>query len=223
MILEPDINKVPTGPPVMISDLPLEVMSLIIGCIKADKQFKTLTKLARVNKYYYDLVIPTLYETVVVNAKNRFKVIYGHARESSYENDCVLMTDNSDVTTPTRKDIATTFTRLLILEDLPMARFSRSFTKLEEVRLGSGCLQVKVEEDSGSDDPDLRDCDSYGPGRGPSLLRNCLLALAPTSISTSPVRVRFQIEAKYNLQELECLLRQLNPPIPFIYDSTFGR
>jgi hypothetical protein len=133
--------------------------------------------------------------------------------------DCVLMSDNSDVTTPTRKDIARTFTRILILEDLPMARFSRSFTKLEEVRLCSGCFKEKEEEEgNSSDDPDLENSDSYDPGRAPSLLRNCLLAIAPTSISTAPVHVKFQIEAKYNLQELECLLRQLNPPIPFIYE-----
>lgn len=82
MVLQADIDKVSTGPLATMTDLPREVVELVIKFIRKDRHFKTLTRLAHVNQYYYDLVIPTLYETVVVNDGNRYRVDYGHGHES---------------------------------------------------------------------------------------------------------------------------------------------
>ena len=62
--------------------LPNEVFNEILIHLKEDHQYKALTRVARVSKNTYDLVIPHLYETVVINKKNKDKIAYGHGEGS---------------------------------------------------------------------------------------------------------------------------------------------
>jgi len=61
-----------------IPTLPVEVIDLIIGHLKADDDLSTLAVAARANHCLYDLVIPRLYETVTINEENWRQVGYGH-------------------------------------------------------------------------------------------------------------------------------------------------
>jgi len=142
----------------------------------------------------------------------------------------MLISGKSDGTTPTREDVATTFTRLMIINDLPNTPFPNSFTGVKEVRFGGRCFENQEEEE---DDDRYRDLyhdyddylyqDTYDPDQVPTLLKDCLLAIAPTSISPYSLQVKFQIGPNHNFDELESLLRQLNPPIPFTYEFYFKK
>jgi len=52
----------------------------------------------------------------------------------------MLISGKSDGTIPTRKDVATTFTRVMIINDLPISPFPKSFPGVKEVRFGSLCF-----------------------------------------------------------------------------------
>jgi hypothetical protein len=58
--------------------LPNELIEVIVEHIKVDGNFKTLAAIARASQNMYNIVIPKLYETVTVTAKNEKYVAYGH-------------------------------------------------------------------------------------------------------------------------------------------------
>jgi len=58
--------------------LPNELIEIIVEHIKVDENFKTLAAIARASRNMYNIVIPKLYETVTVKAKNEKYVAYGH-------------------------------------------------------------------------------------------------------------------------------------------------
>ena len=51
--------------------------------LRVQGDFKTLTSVARVNRNMYDIVIPKIYQTVIVNERNKSKVGYGHGNSTS--------------------------------------------------------------------------------------------------------------------------------------------
>jgi hypothetical protein len=59
--------------------LPNELIEVIVEHIKEDGNLKTLAAIARASQHMYDIVIPKLYETVKVTAKNEKYVAYGHS------------------------------------------------------------------------------------------------------------------------------------------------
>jgi hypothetical protein len=63
--------------------LPTEIIDSILEIIKREEDFKTLCSAARVNKAMYDIVVPKIYETVVINEKNKDIVGYGHGIRST--------------------------------------------------------------------------------------------------------------------------------------------
>jgi len=56
---------------------------MILEMLKKDGEFKALTSAARASKTMYDIVIPKIYETVVVNERNRSTIGYGHGSGAS--------------------------------------------------------------------------------------------------------------------------------------------
>jgi hypothetical protein len=63
--------------------LPAELLEVIFGMVKEDKDFKTtLSSVARANRAMYNVVIPKIYETVVINDRNRSMIGYGHGSAS---------------------------------------------------------------------------------------------------------------------------------------------
>lgn len=141
----------------------------------------------------------------------------------------MLISGKSDGTTPTRKDVATTFTRVMIINDLPISPFPKSLTGVKEVRFGGRCFENQEEADDDRYRDPYHDYHgylyqaTYDPDQVPTLLKDCLLAIAPTSISPYSLQVKFQIGPNHNFDELESLLRQLNPPIPFTYEFYFRK
>jgi hypothetical protein len=61
-----------------IPKLPNEIVDSILEILKIEEEFNTLTLVARASHNMYDIAIPRIYETVVVNEKNRSTVGYGH-------------------------------------------------------------------------------------------------------------------------------------------------
>ena len=56
---------------------------MILDMLKQDGEFKALTSAARATKTMYDIAIPKIYETVVVNERNRSTIGYGHGTGAS--------------------------------------------------------------------------------------------------------------------------------------------
>jgi len=56
---------------------------MILEDLKMNSEFKALTSAARASKTMYDIAIPKIYETVVVNERNRSTIGYGHGTEDS--------------------------------------------------------------------------------------------------------------------------------------------
>jgi hypothetical protein len=66
-----------------IPKLPNEIVDSILEILKIEEEFNTLTSVARASHNMYNIAIPKIYETVVVNEKNRSTVGYGHGIEDS--------------------------------------------------------------------------------------------------------------------------------------------
>jgi hypothetical protein len=66
-----------------IPKLPNEILDSILGLLKVDGDFSTLCSVAQANRNLYNLVIPKIYETVVINKNNPRKIAYGHGKSSA--------------------------------------------------------------------------------------------------------------------------------------------
>jgi len=63
--------------------LPNELLDLILNILQERGEFKSLTSVARVDRNMYDIVIPKIYQTVIVNKRNRSMIGYGHGTSTS--------------------------------------------------------------------------------------------------------------------------------------------
>ena len=63
--------------------MPTEILDMILEMLRKDGEFKALAAAARASKTMYDIAIPKIYETVVVNERNRSTIGYGHGTEDS--------------------------------------------------------------------------------------------------------------------------------------------
>jgi len=66
-----------------IAILPNELLELILNILQERGEFKTFTSVARVNRNMYDIAIPKIYQTVIVNERNRSKIGYSHGTSAS--------------------------------------------------------------------------------------------------------------------------------------------
>jgi hypothetical protein len=60
------------------AQLPLELVARIIFELQQERMYKTMAELARTNSTFYDLNIPSLYETIIVSKTNQSLLRYGH-------------------------------------------------------------------------------------------------------------------------------------------------
>jgi hypothetical protein len=77
----PDPTSQPT--PMLSSppgkQLPEEIVLSILDCLRQGDEYGSLATVARANQEMYDRAIPTIYETVVINKRNRRTIGYGHS------------------------------------------------------------------------------------------------------------------------------------------------
>ena len=65
-----------------IPTIPNEILDSILSLLKVDGNFSALCSIAQANQNMYNLAIPKIYETVVFNEKNQWKIMYGHGKSS---------------------------------------------------------------------------------------------------------------------------------------------
>jgi hypothetical protein len=122
--------------------LPAELVSKIITCLQHDRKYATLATMALANSTFYDLVIPKLYETIIITETNWKRLRIGHGdRNLEYVElkalNMFLSTARAGDGTcphrqlgeggpPTRKDKAVRHCRRLII-DIGTSLFSTMF------------------------------------------------------------------------------------------------
>jgi hypothetical protein len=116
--------------------------------LEAEEDFKSLNSMARVNHVMYDLAIPWIYKTVVITDKYSRKLGYGHRKNLprlangntfAISHLLLCLQTGSRVDT-TRKDVATTYIRKLVLNGLPKVPISEYYDSINEIVLGEECL-----------------------------------------------------------------------------------
>jgi len=63
-----------------IPTLPNEVLDSILTVLQVDGDFSTLCSVAQASWNMYEIAIPKIYETVVINKRNQRKIMFGHGK-----------------------------------------------------------------------------------------------------------------------------------------------
>jgi hypothetical protein len=116
--------------------------------LEAEGEFKSLNSMARVNHVMYDLAIPWIYKTVVITDTYSRKLGYGLSKnlprlangESLAISHLLLCSQTGSQVETTRKDVAATYTRKLVLNGLPRAPIPEYYDAINEIVLGEECL-----------------------------------------------------------------------------------
>jgi hypothetical protein len=132
--------------------LPTEIMDHIISFLKADDDLPALAAVAQVNHDMYNLAIPKLYESVTINKDNKEHIKYGHSSLpleppngtsifiESFGKKLIYLDTEAIERTPTRKDIAVSYTRKLVFDGPPDFVISKHYRAVEEVVFFAPCL-----------------------------------------------------------------------------------
>jgi len=134
-----------------IPKLPNEIVDAILEILKEEMKFKTLASVARVNHTMYDIAVPKIYETVVFKGtseqgmNNHAMIAYGHSPSALHSgrrkhDGHELIVDNQANNIPTRKDIATSHTRKLVIGQVPELGIPRSYLTVNAVKFAARCL-----------------------------------------------------------------------------------
>ena len=70
-----------------IPTLPNEILDSILTVLEVDADYSTLCSVAQASRNMYNLAIPKIYETVVINKNNQGKIRYGHGKSSERSHD----------------------------------------------------------------------------------------------------------------------------------------
>jgi hypothetical protein len=179
--------------------LPNEIIDAILAILKADDNLPALAKVAQANRRMYSIAIPKLYKTVTITKRNKYQLWYGHGEGgmSSYNLPLFVLIkpDSSPSEQPTRKDIAASLTRKIILDDdSPKAIMVKGFCFVEEVVVSPQCLSRYM---AAIATPRQR-CGEMSAYRimsgGASGLMQCLSTLASSRISSTPLHVTFVMD-----------------------------
>jgi hypothetical protein len=156
----PPTSKDPTSmaSPRPGKQLPTEIISLILSYLQQDGDYKSLAAVARTRRSFYDLAIPMIYESVVVNERNSSMLDYGYSPTPSQLSegkltftsyvDAVLWILERELMrpgakreqTPTRKNSAAVLTRKITFDSPPTGFMVGLFRNVEIVAITSRCL-----------------------------------------------------------------------------------
>ena len=63
-----------------IPTLPNEIIDAILTALGVDGDYSTLCSVAQANRNMYNIAIPKIYKTAVINKRNQRKIKFGHGK-----------------------------------------------------------------------------------------------------------------------------------------------